>query len=142
LLGLLVGIPIGVSTGTFIYAAGFSYFSGNPKACMNCHVMKPNFDSWSASSHRAVATCNDCHTSGSAISKYSQKAINGFMHSWAFTVGNFHEPIQIKSFNQKIAKQSCLKCHSNLIEASHFGNTGFGHRDCLSCHSGVGHRKW
>ncbi len=140
--GLLVGIPLGVSTGTFIYADGFSYFSGNPKACMNCHVMKSNFDSWNTSSHKAVATCNDCHTSGSFISKYSQKALNGFMHSWAFTTGNFHEPIQIKPFNQRIAQQSCLKCHSNLIEASHFGNVGFGNRNCLNCHSNVGHRRW
>ncbi len=142
LLGVSLGTPLGVSTATFLYADGFSYFSGNPKACMNCHIMRPHYDAWSGSTHRSVATCNDCHTSGSFFSKYSQKAVNGLLHSWAFTTDNFHEPIQIKDFNRKIATKSCLNCHSNLIETSHFGAVGFGKNQCLNCHKDVGHRRW
>lgn len=137
-----MGAPLGVSTGAFIFADGFSYFSGNPQACMNCHIMKPNFDAWTASTHRAVATCNDCHTSGPLVTKYFQKAVNGLLHSWAFTSGRFHEPIQIKSFNLEITKKSCLGCHQNLIDSSHFGALGFGTKNCTSCHINVGHRRW
>lgn len=142
LLAMIIGIPVGTSIATFIYADGFSYLKANPKACMNCHVMQSNYDRWMQSSHRAVANCNDCHTHGNMIQKYGQKALNGFLHSWAFTTGNFHEPIEIKGFNRKIAMKNCLSCHSNLIESSHFGKAGFGELDCLSCHQGVGHRRW
>lgn len=133
---------MGTSVATFVYAEGFSYLSANPQACVNCHIMQSHFDAWKNSTHRAVAACNDCHTSGSIISKYSQKALNGFLHSWAFTTGDFHEPLQIKDFNKKIAMNNCLKCHSNMIEASRFQHAGFGNTNCLSCHQGVGHKRW
>lgn len=141
-IAILIAVPTGTSVATFIYAKGFSYLSSNPKACMNCHVMESHYNAWTASSHRSVAACNDCHTSGSFVSKYGQKALNGFLHSWAFTTGLFHEPIQIKGFNRKIAMKNCLNCHSNLIEASRFQHAGFGNNNCLSCHQGVGHKRW
>lgn len=140
--GLLIGVPAGTSVATFIYADGISYLKNDPKACMNCHVMQSHYDSWMSSTHRSVATCNTCHTSGNIVSVYSQKALNGFLHSWAFTTGDFHEPLQIKGFNRKIALSNCLNCHSNFIENSGFGHSGFGKRDCLSCHQGVGHKRW
>ncbi|MGE0528081.1 MAG: NapC/NirT family cytochrome c [Bdellovibrionales bacterium] len=140
--GLTAGVPAGVSTATFVTANGFSYFSSNSQACVNCHIMRDNFESWTASSHHAFTSCNDCHTHGSFISKYSQKALNGFLHSWAFTTGDFHEPIRIKEFNRKIAVQNCLRCHSQMIESSQFGHAGFGKNNCMSCHQNVGHRKW
>lgn len=141
-IGLLIGVPVGTSTATFIFADGFSYLSANPKACMNCHVMKDGFNSWEASSHHAFTSCNDCHTSGSTVSKYSQKAVNGILHSWAFSTGRFKEPIQIKDFNKKIVMQNCLQCHAQMIESSQFAHLGFGQSSCLSCHQNTGHRKW
>lgn len=140
--GLLVGIPLGSSIATFVYADGLSYMKSDPRACINCHIMESHFDAWKNSTHRSVAACNDCHTSGNFFSKYSQKALNGFLHSWAFTTGHFHEPIQIKDFNRRIALKNCLSCHSNLIESSRFQHTTFGNRDCLTCHQGVGHKRW
>lgn len=141
-MGLLFGIPLGTSMATFIYADGLSYLSTNPTACINCHVMKDQFDAWQASSHKTVATCNDCHSHGNVIQKYSQKALNGFMHSWAFTTGRFHEPIQIKNFNLAITKKSCTSCHTQLIESSRYDHQSFDENNCLNCHREVGHRKW
>lgn len=141
-LGLLIGAPLGVSTATFVFADGFSYLSGNPKACVNCHIMQENFDAWKNSSHHSIATCNDCHTSGSVVSKYGQKALNGFLHSWAFSTGLFEEPIRIKGFNRKIVLSNCVRCHDQLGESSRFGHSGFATRNCLDCHQNSGHRKW
>jgi hypothetical protein len=47
----------GVSAYTFRYAEGFSYLKTDPKACVNCHILRPQYDGWSKSSHRAVAVC-------------------------------------------------------------------------------------
>ncbi|HND85948.1 MAG TPA: NapC/NirT family cytochrome c, partial [Pseudobdellovibrionaceae bacterium] len=54
---MLVGLGIYV----FIYAKGYSYMSDDPQACINCHIMRENLDTWSKSTHHHVAKCNDCH---------------------------------------------------------------------------------
>jgi cytochrome c nitrite reductase small subunit len=140
-LGILIGVPTGTSVVTFLFADGLSYLSKNPVACTNCHVMQEQFDSWKSSSHHTVAVCNDCHANGNIVQKYAQKGVNGFLHSWAFTTGRFHEPIEIKEFNRKITRQSCLDCHSKIIEASHFGDASFSEKNCLNCHKEVGHKR-
>ena len=93
--GILVGAPLGTSVATFVYADGFAYLSSKPTACINCHVMQDQYNSWQASSHHHVAVCNDCHANGNIAQKYLQKGVNGFLHSFAFTTGYFHQPIRI-----------------------------------------------
>ncbi len=39
---------------TFRYAEGLSYFSTDPKACANCHIMNDQFVSWSKGPHHAA----------------------------------------------------------------------------------------
>ena len=137
-VGLMVGIPVGVGGYTFHYAEGWSYFSSNPKACMNCHIMGSHFESWSRSSHHTVAACNDCHASGNIFRKYAIKASNGYWHSWAFTTGRFKEPIEIKPHNREIVRESCLNCHKSFVESSH-SQQRIETLDCLRCHANVGH---
>src|SRR4029077_4457049 len=95
-LGVVVGVAFGIGLYTFAYAKGWSYLSDNPAACANCHVMREQFDGWLKSSHRAVATCNSCHTPANFIGKYATKASNGFWHSFFFTTGGYEDNIQIK----------------------------------------------
>src|SRR5262245_34154410 len=85
----LVGVVIGLGGYTFHYAEGSSYFSTDPTACVNCHVMREQYDGWRKSSHHAFATCNDCHTPHALVPKYMVKAENGFWHSTAFTLQNY-----------------------------------------------------
>src|SRR5262244_970760 len=61
-LGISIGMAVGLGVYTFGYAKGASYLMNNPASCANCHIMKEQYDGWLMSSHRAVATCNDCHT--------------------------------------------------------------------------------
>lgn len=42
----LVGMAAGVGLYTFGYAKGYSYFSNNPAACANCHIMDEHFAAW------------------------------------------------------------------------------------------------
>ena len=69
-----------------------------------------------------------------------QKAINGFRHSVAFTLNNFHEPIQITSLNHRVAQSSCLYCHETMTAYMSHAESD-DPTDCLLCHARVGHAK-
>jgi cytochrome c nitrite reductase small subunit len=139
-----VGLLVGLMGYTFIYAKGYSYLTNDPAACVNCHIMRDQYDGWIKSTHHSVATCNDCHTPAGAIGKYATKALNGFWHSFYFTSGTFHEPIRINPRNARIANQACLKCHSDLTHDTRL--MGAHHRNdselsCVRCHGSVGHSR-
>ena len=112
---ILVGILLGVGAYTFLYAEGLSYLSDDPETCINCHIMQAQYDSWQKSSHHAVAVCVDCHLPHDFLGKYFAKADNGWHHSKAFTLQNFHEPIMIKASNARILQDNCLACHDDLV---------------------------
>ncbi len=135
-----LGLLAGLGTYTFTYAHGLSYFSNDPRACMNCHIMREQFDGWQKSPHHAVATCNDCHTPHSFIPKYLSKAENGFWHSKGFTLQDFHEPIMIRPKNVAVLQANCVACHRQIVDGidTHPGVPG-KMLDCLHCHSEVGH---
>ena len=61
LLAAIAGAAIGLAGFTFSYAEGLSYFSTDPKACTNCHIMNDQYASWAQGPHHAVARCVDCH---------------------------------------------------------------------------------
>ena len=138
-IGSLLGIAAGVGGYTFLYAKGASYLTNDPKACANCHIMQDHYDAWINSSHRAVATCNDCHTPPGAVRKYITKADNGFWHSFAFTSGNFPDPLRIKPRNQRVTEAACRKCHSEIVEQIEGPHGSMGALSCIRCHSTVGH---
>lgn len=139
LLAVLLGMLGGVGAFTFGYGQGASYLSNDPAACANCHVMQGHYDSWQNSSHRHVAVCNDCHLPHSFFGKWFTKADNGFFHSLAFTLENFHEPIQIKARNRRVTQQACVYCHQDLVHQM-LPNTPRGDMlACIHCHADVGH---
>src|SRR3954453_14452480 len=111
LRGAAIAVAIGLAGGlgcfTFIYAHGASYLGNDPKACANCHIIREEFDAYVKSSHRSVATCNDCHTPPGLAAKYLTKAEHGFFHSLAFTTGDFHEPIVIKERSRRVTETAC-----------------------------------
>lgn len=144
---MVVGISCGIGLYTFHYAEGTSYFSTDPNACANCHIMQPQLDSWQKSSHKAVAACVDCHLPPDFVNKYIAKAENGWNHSRAFTTQDFHEPIMINQKNRQILQDNCVACHQELTHAQVSINpladikqqvTG-GQFSCVHCHASVGH---
>ena len=138
-LGTLVGVLLGVGGYTFFYAEGLSYMSPDPKACVNCHIMRPQYDSWQKSSHHPVARCVDCHLPHDFIGKYVAKAENGWHHSKGFTLQDFHEPIMITGFNRKVALEACRSCHEDMVAMVDWCSCGREGLDCIRCHPSVGH---
>ena len=139
-LAVLMGALLGIGGYTFYYAHGLSYLSSDPKACVNCHIMRPQFDSWQKSSHHAVAKCVDCHLPHDFLGKYLAKGLNGYHHSKGFTLQDFHEPIMIKAKNARILQDNCVACHRDLVHELIGGANGAPDEvRCVHCHSSVGH---
>src|SRR5512141_338054 len=135
---LLLGVVVGLGLYTFVYAKGYSYLTNDPRACANCHVMRDYYDGWGKSSHRSVAACNDCHTPHNFTGKYTAKALNGFLHSFAFTSRRFPDVIQITARNHRVTEETCRYCHAELTTSI---ATGSHTNDisCVRCHFNVGH---
>ncbi len=133
------GVLTGLGGYTFYYAKGASYLSNDPRACVNCHIMRDQYDGWQKASHHAVATCNDCHVPHDFVGKYLTKMENGFWHSKGFTFQDFPEPIRMRPQSKQIVLANCTTCHATVVSEI----TGHLARDeqidCVTCHSGVGH---
>ena len=139
LLAITTGALLGLGLFTFGYARGYVYMTNDPAACANCHVMRENEESWLKSSHGKVAVCNDCHTPPGFVSKYATKALNGFLHSLAFTTGRYPDDIQITSRNWNVTESACLKCHADIVEGIRGARGPRQDVSCISCHRNVGH---
>jgi cytochrome c nitrite reductase small subunit len=140
-LCVALGVVLGLGGYTFWYAEGASYFSNDPRACVNCHIMREHYDGWQRASHHAVAGCNDCHMPHDNLaSALFCKAENGFWHSKGFTFQDFHEPIRIRPKNARILQANCVRCHQELVgDLLHLGAFGDETDSCVRCHTSVGH---
>src|SRR2546423_1592592 len=137
---ILLGSLLGVGVYTFGYGKGLSYFSTDPAACANCHIMRDELDSWQKGPHHGGAKCVDCHLPHEFVPKMVAKTDNGWRHSKAFTLQAFHEPIQITPHNSRILQENCLRCHEDFVHAIVSGSTT--DQDairCVHCHQGVAH---
>jgi cytochrome c nitrite reductase small subunit len=139
-LSVALGIAAGTGLYTFRYAEGLSYLSTDPRACMNCHIMRPQYDSWLKSSHHATAACIDCHLPHAFVDKYLAKLENGYRHSEKFTTQAFVEPIRVQPRGSAILQANCVRCHDALAHEIAFGRKGeVDGLACVHCHFGVGH---
>jgi cytochrome c nitrite reductase small subunit len=136
-LSIALGVAAGIGGYTFRYAEGFSYFKTDPRACVNCHIMQPQYDAWSKSSHHAVAVCVDCHLPAAFIPKYVAKSENGWRHGKLFTTQTFEEPIRVQPAGQKILQDNCVRCHAELVNDMLAVNQR--EVSCVQCHFTVGH---
>ena len=144
-LALVLGAFAGIASYTFSYAEGLSYFSTDPKACVNCHIMQPQYDGWQKASHHAAAKCVDCHLPQAFIPKYLAKAENGWRHGEKFTTQDFHEPIVVQAAGLRILQENCVRCHTPLVDSMLSAGSAHDRENaktgvrCVHCHSAVGH---
>lgn len=135
LAAVAAGLAIGMGAFAFTYAKGASYMGNDPATCANCHVMAGHYSGWQAAPHHQVATCNDCHTPAGFPAKYVVKAINGWHHSFAFTMGGYKDVIKARPESSAIVEANCRRCHADLIDELVHG----GDFACIRCHASVGH---
>lgn len=152
-LQVLALIIAGVFCGLLAYlvymSKAYSYLSDNPEVCINCHVMGPYYATWQHSSHKNVATCNDCHVPHTSIfAKYYFKATDGLRHSYVFTMRNEPQRMQAIPESQVVIYENCVRCHSQLnqefVKTGMLSKADIRHgtdRTCWDCHRNVPHGK-
>ena len=113
---IVLGIGFGFAVHIFYISNAYSYLSNDPRACINCHVMTPQYATWERGSHGRVATCNDCHVpQTNFIEKYYFKASDGLRHATMFTLRLEPQVMRIKEAGKKAVQANCIRCHENQI---------------------------
>jgi len=144
---ILLGIFIGLGVYSVYVSKVWSYLSEDPQACVNCHIMAPQYATWGHSSHRETATCNDCHVPHDNVArKYYFKAKDGLNHATKFTLKAERQVIFIGEEGKGVVKENCVRCHSNLFDQTKLISQTKGNfkvhntdRECWECHREVPH---
>jgi cytochrome c nitrite reductase small subunit len=141
-----LGVICGLIVNLIYISKAHSYLSDNSEACMNCHIMAPQYATWSHSSHREAANCNDCHVPhNNALNKYYFKAKDGLRHATIFTLRKEPQVIFIKDEGRGVVQKNCIRCHSELLTDSKLlVKTNTYHnfrkeRECWECHRETPH---
>ena len=125
-----------------------SYLSSQPEVCINCHTMNTHYATWQHSSHRAEATCVDCHLPHDSFTKKMMaKARDGYNHSMAMTFGTYGNNLRIsdRCGHANPGQLHPLPRKPRLADGGERGpiqRTGShvrGGRMCWDCHRGVPH---
>ena len=143
---IMLGIIFGLISYNFYISRAYSYLSDEPKTCVNCHIMSPQYATWNHSSHRERANCNDCHVPhDNVLNKYYFKAKDGLRHATVFTMRGEPQVIFIKPEGQGVVQENCIRCHSNVIKdhkmmaKDNNVNENRLDRKCWECHREVPH---
>lgn len=142
---ILAASFIGLAAYTVYVSRAHSYLSDDPKTCVNCHIMAPQFATWNHSSHREHATCNDCHVPHeNAVRKWLFKAKDGLRHATIFTMRGEPQVIQIHQEGADVVQANCLRCHEDLnrnvdtqFHPEHHSESS--EKKCWDCHREVPH---
>lgn len=148
--GRIAAVISGAMLGLFFYLVyisnAVSYLSDNPETCVNCHIMAPEYATWSHSSHREHAHCNDCHVPhNNFFNKYYFKAKDGMRHAAMFTMRMEPQSIFIREEGEQVVHQNCLRCHDNLVHNARLMAVtttyydSFKERHCWDCHRETPH---
>jgi cytochrome c nitrite reductase small subunit len=134
------GAFVGLGVCVFTISNAGSYLSDDPKACINCHVMDPQYATWSHSSHGRDTTCNDCHVPhDSVFRKYWFKANDGLRHSTLFTLRMEPQVIRAKEEAKEVIQANCVRCHADNVAEVALPVHSASDRSCVECHREVPH---
>lgn len=138
---LIIILTLLVLVGVGMYVTDFTaYLGNNPTTCNNCHVMDAVYESWYHGPHKSWAVCNDCHTPHDLIPKYYVKAMSGYHHVSAFTLGEIPDAIRAKESSRKVVQENCIRCHQATVDNIDYGPMSDGsERYCFECHRSVAH---
>ncbi|MBW8330420.1 MAG: cytochrome c nitrite reductase small subunit [Prolixibacteraceae bacterium] len=113
---MMVGIFAGLFFFLIYISKAHSYLSDDSETCVNCHIMAPQYATWSHGSHREHANCNDCHVPhNNVFNKYFFKAKDGMRHASMFALRLEPQVIFIHEAGQGVVHQNCIRCHSELL---------------------------
>jgi len=143
---IVAGIFTGLGLYTFYISNAPSYLGDKPETCVNCHIMAPQYATWSHSAHREKTNCNDCHVPhNNVVNKYFFKAKDGLRHATIFTLRKEPQVIFIKEAGKEEVHRNCIRCHKELLTDSKLlGYSDQTHkarmdRNCMDCHRETPH---
>jgi len=132
-----LGVFAGVGLTLMRVSRATSYMEDDPAACVNCHIMRPQYDTWRHSSHADAATCNDCHVPHNTLAgAYAFKARDGIYHSTIFTLRKEPQAIHISALAEDVVEGNCVRCHEQAVGDVHQSD---GEVRCWDCHREVPH---
>ncbi len=145
-VAIALGALLGLAATAFTISNAVSYLSDDPKTCINCHLMYPQYSTWQHSSHRERASCSDCHVpQDNFFRKYLVKGQDGSRHATIFTLRTEPQVIQIHQAGKSVVQENCIRCHVNQLNSVSAMNVtpknkedGKGHL-CWDCHREVPH---
>ncbi|ADG81982.1 NapC/NirT family cytochrome c [Thermincola potens] len=130
-----------VCTFMLIAVAGAIRVTMEPSFCGKCHVMRPEYVTWEASSHVQVA-CTDCHIKPGLGNLIIHK-IAALKELALYFTNTYDRPIKM---SHKLPDEVCTQCHSTFREYTPSGDLIIPHErhagkgvKCVECHSGVAH---
>lgn len=137
-------IAVGISAAMFLLMLGMTYGTSVPKFCAMCHIMKPEFATWEASSHSQVQ-CVECHVDPGLTNALKHKVV-ATKELYRYVTKTYELPIKMA---ETIPDSRCLKCHSFKRKVSSSSSDLYiphkRHYDnkvsCTKCHQGVAHGK-
>jgi cytochrome c nitrite reductase small subunit len=145
---VLLGVFFGLGFYAFYISKAWSYLGDDPKSCINCHVMNPQYANWAHNSHYRVTTCNDCHVPHtSVISKYYFKAMDGLNHATMFTLRLEPQVIIMEEETRPMVQQNCIRCHEKSLGMDYVTrviptwHNYLEERYCLDCHRETPHSR-
>lgn len=133
------GVALGLGVTVAHVSRATSYLSDQPETCVNCHVMYPQYLTWQHSSHREVASCNDCHVPHeNLVRTYAFKAQDGLKHASIFTARLEPQVIRLSSGAVPVVQENCVRCHIDVVHPTALAATE-EQRLCWDCHRDVPH---
>lgn len=145
-------LSVVVAVGLFAYVVKasnmISYLSSDPKVCINCHTMNTHYATWQHSSHRARATCVECHLPrDSFVNKMLAKSRDGLKHSVAMTLRTYGLNIRATENASDRIQENCIMCHQEMVSQIAINSSLYqdeGHKSsvdsrCWDCHREVPH---
>jgi len=115
----------------------------NSDRCGVCHVVKPEVDTYRASTHYAAGvTCQQCHTKP-GVFNYFIRNLQGMTNIVLYVSGQYHKPI-----TTYVGADNCVQCHpkAEIEKDQVFGNIRVNHKglreagyQCLTCHANIAH---
>lgn len=143
---VLVGMIFGLGFYILHLSKAASYLSDDPKTCINCHVMTTEYITWNHSSHRDIATCNDCHVpQDNLLNKYYFKAKDGLYHATVFTMRMEPQTITMREPSKVVVQNNCIRCHMDQVTDAKMISWVEGHKEsrldrtCWECHKETPH---
>ncbi|MEN7551041.1 cytochrome c nitrite reductase small subunit [Rapidithrix thailandica] len=143
---ILLGAILGLGIYMIRLSEAYSYLSDDPRACINCHVMTPQYITYKHSSHREVASCNDCHVPHDHIANtYYFKAKDGLYHASVFTLRMEPQTIKMRPPSVAVVQDNCIRCHTDQVTDAQTASWVADHinsrtnRLCWECHREVPH---